>query len=1166
MRDPTQEAGGRAMSLQRVSHNFRLWYARALHGIRRALRRLNIRAHHVRRGGLVAAGVGAAAIFFLVGAVLRLLVGPISLGPLKGEISNSLERTLPGIAVRFDDAALEWSRDEGKLNLVILGARVFGADQRIIAQAPKAEIVVSASALFQGSLEVRSIALVGVQLTLVRTQRGDLRLGVEGDKNQTDVLQRIREALSKSSGPSTLDSVAVRHARLAFYDERTGAFVVAPEASLQLSAASNRSQKVSVDAQIEISGKPAHVIADASLPNDSTEVTGSVSVKGLNLKALGENTRQFEALKPFDISTELTGTFTVRDGVHLLYADFGLGAEGKVHGFGPDIDVKTMRIVGRYDGRTGRLLIDDATLAGKAASAHFEGSGDLSFDKTGIFTGIKLGLEGEEIAVNVPAQLRGTVKLAHVSVRVGYDAPSRIISLEKFSMQGGALTVDFAGQVRMAQDMSPAIDMDGTIAEIGVRDLLRYWPKSIAEGARDWIDTNMPAGRLGPVVVHTRIAEGALDAPALPNDALDVQFPIRNATAVYIDGLTPLTNANGRAALEGDRFEATVESGMVGTIKFANGKVVIENLHEHGAVAQTTARATGSMTELLQLIDHKPLNYPSRFKIDPKAMKGAATVDLNFRIPTLKDLRVDDVGIGVKAAVAGFSYPLSPSIKITDGAVTFQVDNKALRATGDVRMSGAPVNLDWTETFNPVGPFSTHAVVKGRMDDDARAALNFHVGDLISGPTIVNATIDGVRGTIRSARMTVDLTPTTVKAEILNFRKAAGVPATAIVNAKFSGQNDIQSEEVTLTGGGLSARATVQFGTNGDLERVDVPTLVAGANDFSVTLSDTTAGLVLNMSGRSVDGTALGARNPFQSSDKDQERPSSKIAASNKPFRISANLDKVILREGVTMSPFAFEVAGIGDRPQTLALTGSFSKTEKLSGNIVTSDAGRKLSIAADNAGQFFRGVFGFKSMRDGKLTVDVTLPPAAGTRDASAPDYSGTLSIKNFRIVDQPFLTRVFTAGSLEGLVNLMRNDGIVVDKFVLPFKAKDNVFTIRDARASGPSIGVSAEGFVDRGRNELGLRGAIAPLYGINSVLGAIPLVGDVLVSKQGEGVIGMSYSVSGNADEPKISMNPLSVLAPGIFRRIFEGSMPRETRSQPDPVQPPTDAQQPEPKKSP
>ncbi len=101
--------------------------------------------------------------------------------------------------------------------------------------------------------------------------------------------------------------------------------------------------------------------------------------------------------------------------------------------------------------------------------------------------------------------------------------------------------------------------------------------------------------------------------------------------------------------------------------------------------------------------------------------------------------------------------------------------------------------------------------------------------------------------------------------------------------------------------------------------------------------------------------------------------------------------------------------------------------------------------------------------------------------------------------------------------------------------------MLAIHTARATGPAIGISADGYLDRPKNEIALKGTLVPLFGINSVLGMIPLVGDLLISKPGEGIIGMTYSVTGNADEPKVSVNPLSLVTPGFFRQIFEGKMP-------------------------
>src|SRR6185369_16435527 len=84
-----------------------------------------VKAHHIRRGGFVAAMAAAAVVFFILGAFIRLLVGPVSLGPFSDRLSQAMTNALPGLTVRYDQAALEWSREDGRINIVVLGARVF---------------------------------------------------------------------------------------------------------------------------------------------------------------------------------------------------------------------------------------------------------------------------------------------------------------------------------------------------------------------------------------------------------------------------------------------------------------------------------------------------------------------------------------------------------------------------------------------------------------------------------------------------------------------------------------------------------------------------------------------------------------------------------------------------------------------------------------------------------------------------------------------------------------------------------------------------------------------------------------------------------------------------------------------------------------------------------
>jgi hypothetical protein len=174
---------------------------------------------------------------------------------------------------------------------------------------------------------------------------------------------------------------------------------------------------------------------------------------------------------------------------------------------------------------------------------------------------------------------------------------------------------------------------------------------------------------------------------------------------------------------------------------------------------------------------------------------------------------------------------------------------------------------------------------------------------------------------------------------------------------------------------------------------------------------------------------------------------------------------------------------------------------------------------------------------------LQVVLHGSAANPPSEDPpnDFQGTMRLKDFRLLNQPFLARLFSAGSLIGFGNLLAGQGIAIDELRVPFVARNGVLAINDARATGPAIGVSAEGYLDRPKNELSVKGTLVPLFGINSVLGYIPLLGNLLVSKPGEGIIGMTYTLSGNADEPHISVNPLSLVTPGILRRIFEGRMP-------------------------
>ena len=79
--------------------------------------------------------------------------------------------------------------------------------------------------------------------------------------------------------------------------------------------------------------------------------------------------------------------------------------------------------------------------------------------------------------------------------------------------------------------------------------------------------------------------------------------------------------------------------------------------------------------------------------------------------------------------------------------------------------------------------------------------------------------------------------------------------------------------------------------------------------------------------------------------------------------------------------------------------------------------------------------------------------------------------------------------------------------------------------------------------------LGGTYVPLYGLNSAVGAIPVLGNLLVGRKGEGIVGITFAIQGPLQDPNVLVNPMSVVAPGIFRQIFEfGGPGRNTAATP------------------
>ena len=149
----------------------------------------------------------------------------------------------------------------------------------------------------------------------------------------------------------------------------------------------------------------------------------------------------------------------------------------------------------------------------------------------------------------------------------------------------------------------------------------------------------------------------------------------------------------------------------------------------------------------------------------------------------------------------------------------------------------------------------------------------------------------------------------------------------------------------------------------------------------------------------------------------------------------------------------------------------------------------------------------------------------------------AGEYIIKDFSLKDASFLARLLQLASFTGLLEILASEGIPFTNLEGTFKIEDSQLLINDTRFEGLSLGASTKGSIDLEKKKLDLKGVLIPAYAINDIINKIPLLGQIITGIEGEGIIGFDYKATGSYENPEYSINPFSILTPGIIRSIFK-----------------------------
>lgn len=1008
--------------------------------------------------------------------------------------------------------------------LVLRDLKLTNAVGAEVAQVPELRLRFSPQALVGGQVRPTRLTVVGADLTVRRDREGrfDIAFGAQARALRRaatvpEILTGIDRVLSLPA-LEDLSLVAGEALRLTFQDASTGRVWRAENGTLALDLggpARTLTVGFAVTGGVGRAPAPARITLSTGPAADTLSI--AAEVEGVAAADLAAQVPAFDWLAAADapLSVRLRG---------------GLDAEGKlarfdgalVMGAGAIVPGGAARPVA-FDGARAYLSYDPAArrfafseISATTPEARFRASGQALLRALDPDTGrpgemlVQLALADIEIDPRGEMSEPVRFETGAVDLRIGF-APLKL-DLGQLALVSGPRRFSASGRAE-AGPGGWSVSLDAKINEMPHDRLLALWPLRAVPRTREWLAENVLDGLLTDVHAALRLRPGT--APRL---ALSYQF--RDATVRFMRTLPPIVGGSGHAAIEDERLTLALSKGEVvspngETIRTDGSVFTIPDLAEVPAVAEVRLETESSIPAALALLDEPPFRFLTKAGRPTDAVAGRARLSSLIRLPLVRDLAVADVDFAVGGRLTDLrSETLVPGRTLEADEMTLTADGGGLTISGPGRIGGAEFDAAWVQPFGPESEGGSR--VEGELTLDRAFLDEFGIAlppGSLSGSAAGTVTIDLPREGAPAFRLTSGLVGAALSVPALGWSKAAGAAGSLEVAGRLGSPAEI--ERLRLDAPGLLAEGRVVLGAGGRIERLAFSRVRAGRwLDAPVTLTARGAGRPLAVS---VQGGTLDLREAdFGSSRAGQGGP------------ISLALDRLIVSEGIAFSGLRAELGtqgGLNGR-----FTGLLAGQAPVSGVLAPSANGTAIRLQAADAGAALRASGLLQSARQGQL--DLTLVPLRGQGR-----YDGRFRISNLRVQGASGLASLLSAISVVGLLEQLDGQGIAFGEVTGEFTLEPRGITLRRGSAVGPSLGISMAGVYDLRSRRIDMQGTISPVYFLNAI--------GQIFSRQGEGLFGFNYRMSGPASEPGVTVNPLSILTPGMFREIFRANPPALTQ---------------------
>lgn len=1086
--------------------------------------------------------------------MLRLSQGPMRVDALGQKIAAALNERA-GHHYAFDLGATMIEQSGSTPKLVIDDFRVRSGDQTIV-EAPRAEVSIDPLSILTGNVRPRRVQISNIDINLIVLPDGSV--SVAGGQNASP----IPVAPAPAPRPET-EAVPGRVTRAALLSQAGKAlrnffdFATAPGAAIgAVEHVAVKSGRLIVDDKTA-DRKTVFEGLDLEFDKESARTDLVMNARGpngpLSLQAHAQGVRG--ELRTLDLSVKdisidevlLAGGVrnpTIDTDVKMAAnARFALDADGRVREANASFGVNTgyIRLVDPdhepyfLDEFSGSLHWDTATRRIILDPTHLFAA-DTRLSIIGAIEPPPAGEEGWQ--VNFSLAEPGTLS----PERPG----ERILPITELGVEGTVLPFSQRAILSRAAIKGPDIDLsldgamewvdglhvkfNGHVGQGPLRALLRVWPSHVAANLRAWMIGHTHGGTVRSASMSADFDRHALlmmryNRPP-PDDKLRMDFTIADGSVDTVAGLPPLTGLDATVHITGRTLQL---KGRSGTVEVSPGRRITlvdgrfdmpQNDGADAVPARLVVHANAPVEAAAEILSRDAMRSVAQLPVEPNSLHGKldGQISADFEIGSAAQASNSVITSNITATDFAADRLVGKE-RLEAATLNIASDAAGLRATGNGRLFGGPVTF---ELRRPTGQPAT-AVANLTFDDAARARAGYTLTG-ITGPigARINATLSG---DATKAQVDLDLTRTGIENGIPGLVKPAGKPARLAFTLDQKGSS-VLLDQLTFEGGGASAKGVVELTSDGGFQSARFSQMrISPGDDFRADIQKASDGIKIALKATNFDArpflklvTQPGSAAPGTGGDFDLELKAPVVTGFGK--QAMTNVDLRVTRRASTIRQFTLN-GGFGRRPVVASMSRSDSNVPQV--NVVTPDAGSLLA---------FTNLY--QRMEGGALSALMQL---------EAGRVTGTLNIQNFTLKDEPALRRLVIEGVPQQPSPQNGKSQPKVDANQIAFDRLQAVFThangrldIRDGLMNGEMLGLTVEGSVDDKRDTLDLTGTYVPAYGINNLFSKIPVVGVFLGGGWNEGLFAVNYHITGRPSAPVLSINPLSVVAPGFLRKLF------------------------------